>query len=189
MTCERLSFGKYRTLCAQDTEDLGFLYSAHQFSRTFLDGYLGAGKTTFMKGVARGLGIDQDVLSPTFPLECIYAYTSSTATDSHESLNKKHKQLHHYDLYRIEHEDELEDIGIYETMHAAGIADDDVVFIEWGERFRDALTDEYLLIQFVVSDSRPDERIITMRAQGMHAQACLKRFDKEVTCRFSEHCS
>jgi tRNA threonylcarbamoyladenosine biosynthesis protein TsaE len=78
-----------------------------------LIGELGAGKTTFVRGVARGTGSHADVSSPTFQLVRIYP---------------GRVQLAHVDLYRVENTAELRDLGLDE------LADRGAVVVEWGER-------------------------------------------------------
>ena len=78
-----------------------------------LKGELGAGKTTFVRGMARGTGSSATVASPTFQLVRIYP---------------GRLQLAHVDLYRIESSTELADVGIDE------LADDGAVVVEWGDR-------------------------------------------------------
>jgi tRNA threonylcarbamoyladenosine biosynthesis protein TsaE len=78
-----------------------------------LTGELGAGKTTFVRGVARGIGSSAPVASPTFQLVRMYA---------------GRVQLAHIDLYRIESTSELADLGLDELLdHGAAV-------VEWGER-------------------------------------------------------
>ena len=81
-----------------------------------LEGDLGAGKTQFVQGVAAGLGIRDQVTSPTFNILLSYPEGSLP--------------LYHFDLYRLEHPDELEDIGYFETIDGDGAS-----FVEWGEKF------------------------------------------------------
>jgi tRNA threonylcarbamoyladenosine biosynthesis protein TsaE len=78
-----------------------------------LTGELGAGKTTFVRGVARGAGSSAHVASPTFQLVRIYPGKL---------------QLAHVDLYRIEGEAELAGLGLEE------LAEEGAVVVEWGER-------------------------------------------------------
>lgn len=78
-----------------------------------LTGELGAGKTTFVRGVARGAGSTAPVASPTFQLVRIYP---------------GRVQLAHVDLYRVEHQAELADLGLDE------LAGQGAVVIEWGDR-------------------------------------------------------
>lgn len=78
-----------------------------------LTGELGAGKTTFVRGVARGTGSRSDVASPTFQLVRVYP---------------GRVQLAHVDLYRIESSTELRDLGLDELV------DQGAVVVEWGDR-------------------------------------------------------
>ena len=87
-----------------------------------LEGGLGAGKTLFVQSMARTLGVQGEVTSPTFNLMSVY---------------EGFCPIVHFDLYRLHSEDELEDIGFYEyTDFPEGI-----VFIEWAEKFPQALQD------------------------------------------------
>lgn len=78
-----------------------------------LTGELGAGKTTFVRGVAQGAGSKADVASPTFQLVRVYP---------------GRVQLAHVDLYRVENGSELRDLGLEE------LAEQGAVVVEWGER-------------------------------------------------------
>jgi tRNA threonylcarbamoyladenosine biosynthesis protein TsaE len=78
-----------------------------------LTGELGAGKTTFVRGVARGTASDSPVASPTFQLVRVYP---------------GRVQLAHIDLYRIETPSELGDLGLDELL------DQGAVVVEWGDR-------------------------------------------------------
>ena len=76
-----------------------------------LDGEMGAGKTVFAKGVAKGLGIDEEVTSPT------YAY-----------MNDYDGRLFHYDCYRIESVEQAENLGLADYFDMGGIC-----LIEWAQ--------------------------------------------------------
>lgn len=78
-----------------------------------LEGDLGAGKTTFVRGVARGMGSPAHVASPTFQLVRVYPGRI---------------QLAHVDLYRLEASTELAELGLEELL------DQGVVVVEWGNR-------------------------------------------------------
>lgn len=78
-----------------------------------LKGDLGAGKTTFVRGLARGCGSDELVASPTFQLVRIY---------------RGRIQLAHVDLYRLESAGELRDLGLEELLDAGAVV------VEWGDR-------------------------------------------------------
>ncbi|GIV10346.1 MAG: hypothetical protein KatS3mg019_2437 [Fimbriimonadales bacterium] len=86
-----------------------------------LKGDLGAGKTTFIRGLARGLGITEPIRSPTFTL--IHTYTIQ------QPAPLKGLPLLHLDLYRIETPEQLRTLGLDEILEHGGI-----VAIEWAER-------------------------------------------------------
>ena len=90
-----------------------------------LTGDLGAGKTQLTKGIARAMGIADDVTSPTFTIQMVYPGRGF--------------DLNHFDLYRLEHADQLEDTGLYDVLGADGVC-----VIEWGEQFIDEIGDERL---------------------------------------------
>jgi tRNA threonylcarbamoyladenosine biosynthesis protein TsaE len=78
-----------------------------------LAGGLGAGKTTFVRGLARGLHLAADVMSPSFQLVRVYAGPTPLA---------------HCDLYRVKDTAELADLGVEELLETA------IVVVEWGDR-------------------------------------------------------
>lgn len=88
-----------------------------------LTGDLGAGKTQFTKGIARGMGITADVTSPTFTIEMVYEGGVMP--------------LCHFDLYRLNDSSQLDDIGLFDAMESDG-----PTVIEWGEQFADDIGDE-----------------------------------------------
>lgn len=85
-----------------------------------LSGDLGAGKTAFAQGFAAGLGVTEDVTSPTFTILCVY-----------ESGNLP---LYHFDVYRLEEASEIDDIGGDEYLCGDGVC-----LVEWPEKIRDLL--------------------------------------------------
>ena len=107
-----------------------------------LEGNLGAGKTLFVQSMSKTLGVQGEVTSPTFNLMNIY---------------EGFCPIVHFDLYRLQTEEELEEIGFYEyTDFPEGI-----VFIEWAEKFPDALPDDYVKIQIErIKDARNMRRVI-----------------------------
>ena len=93
-----------------------------------LVGELGAGKTLFTQGLARGLGIERDVTSPTFNLMNIY----------HGRMD-----VFHFDLYRLEHERELDDIDFYAYVDEPM----GVTIVEWADKFPRALPDDFIRVE------------------------------------------
>lgn len=110
----------YFTKSEQETEQLGM-----RFAETLpggavvaMYGDLGAGKTAFVRGMARGLGLDCRVSSPTF-------------TIVNEYLGKR--ELIHFDMYRLSSADELFDIGWEDYLNRGAVC-----AVEWSENVQDA---------------------------------------------------
>lgn len=129
-----------------------------------LIGDLGAGKTQFVQGVADGLGINAQVTSPTFNIQISY--------------EGGRLPLHHFDLYRLEQEEELDDIGFYDTIESGGVS-----FLEWGDKFPGALPYSYLEIEIRKDDENPDGRIIYAHAYGESCRQLLFLWAKDSKSR------
>jgi tRNA threonylcarbamoyladenosine biosynthesis protein TsaE len=112
---------EYTTHSAEETIALGreLAPKLRNLRMVILHGDLGAGKTTFIKGIAEGLNAasQDDVTSPTFTL--MHEYRGPEVT------------LYHVDLYRIETERELATLGLDELFAEEG----NLVLLEWGEKF------------------------------------------------------
>jgi len=130
-------------------ERLGRLLTAR--SVICLTGDLGLGKTTFTKGLGKGLNIPGSIQSPTYGL-----------VHFHEGGRLP---LWHADLYRIESEADLEQLGLDEAMSEAG-----VVVVEWGERFPSCFTEDHL--QVTLSEHECG-RVIELRATGPRHMAMV----------------
>lgn len=115
-----------------------------------LDGDLGAGKTQFTQGLALGLGIESPVTSPTFNLV--------------EEYDQGRLVLYHFDLYRLEAPEELEDIDFYGITEAGGVS-----CIEWASKFEDELPDDRLELYIEVTG----ETSRTIKARPFGAGAAL----------------
>ncbi|HIT12545.1 MAG TPA: tRNA (adenosine(37)-N6)-threonylcarbamoyltransferase complex ATPase subunit type 1 TsaE [Candidatus Scatomonas merdigallinarum] len=92
-----------------------------------LDGDLGVGKTVFTKGLARGLGIREPVNSPTFTI--VQEYRDGRLP------------LYHFDVYRIEDPEEMEEIGYDDYFFGEGVC-----LIEWAEKIRELLPEKVIRI-------------------------------------------
>lgn len=111
-----------------------------------LEGQLGAGKTTFMKGVATGLGIHSPITSPTF-----------TLMNTHPLTNQSFSTLIHVDTYRLESSEDLVDIGITDYLGMP----DTVCMIEWPDKVADLLAEkEVITLSFAHSREADGTRII-----------------------------
>ncbi|MFB6099260.1 MAG: tRNA (adenosine(37)-N6)-threonylcarbamoyltransferase complex ATPase subunit type 1 TsaE [Salinibacter sp.] len=109
-----------------------------------LYGDLGSGKTHFVKGLARGLGISPtSVRSPTFTILSTY--------------DEGRLPLYHFDAYRVQNPDEFVELGFEEYVHGHGIT-----CIEWADRVSNLLPDETTHLQF--HHVAPSKRRITLGA-------------------------
>ncbi len=118
-----------------------------------LQGDLGAGKTNFVQGLARGLQITEDVNSPTFIL----------ANEYHSGR----LPLYHIDAYRVSDAAEAEGFGLDDYLFGDG-----VTVIEWAERVRDALPQDVLWLEFEYRDETT--RALYVRAPGANAGRLAK---------------
>ena len=123
-----------------------------------LAGDLGAGKTTFAKGIARGWGALDRVTSPSFVL--INEYRRA---DAH--------RLYHFDAFRIASNQEAAALGLSELFNGAG-----PIMIEWPDRVLEVMPAERLWISLEwVDDVR---RNLRFEARGLHYERLLRKFSK-----------
>lgn len=139
---------EYLTQTAWETQELGqsFGASLKKGGVLALVGDLGAGKTTFVQGLAKGLGIKERITSPTFIL-----------VRSYQAQKKGISNLYHVDLYRLEKNvsEEIENLGLPEVW-----ADkNNLVVVEWAERARETLPKGTVWITFA---NRGEGRKITI---------------------------
>jgi tRNA threonylcarbamoyladenosine biosynthesis protein TsaE len=136
-----------RTRTADDTRSLGAALAPLLRPRdvVVLTGELGAGKTTLVQGVARGLGADEHVASPTFTL--VREYTSGRVP------------LAHVDLYRLEREQEVIDLALDELEDG-----ERVLLVEWGDPVAELLADDRLRVELTADED--DVRTIRVSTVG-----------------------
>ena len=121
-----------------------------------LTGDLGAGKTQLTKGIAAGMGVVDDVTSPTFNILMVY--------------EGEQMPLYHFDLYRLDDADQLEDIGFYDALEGDGPC-----VIEWGEQFSDEIGPERLDVYLTRLDDQAGvgeepSREVRLVAHGARAE-------------------
>lgn len=119
-----------------DTEALGEEMGRHLEGKEVLAlcGDLGSGKTTFVRGLAKGMGgREEEVASPSFTLMHEY---------------KGRKTLYHFDFYRLKGEEDLESIGFWDYIGQG------VVVVEWADRVPEALPRDALWITFEFLDEQ-----------------------------------
>jgi tRNA threonylcarbamoyladenosine biosynthesis protein TsaE len=124
-----------------------------------LHGDLGAGKTTFTQGLARGLGVCQSVSSPTFTL--IHEYEGRIP-------------LYHIDVYRLGEHAAEEDLGYDEYLYGEG-----VTVVEWAELIEGRLPDDYLSL--TLEKSGEHQRTLRFIARGPRASEWVEEMMKQ--CR------
>ena len=168
---ERVAEGVYRTRSAQGTSLLGELLGrvAEEGDAVVLAGDLGAGKTCFTGGVARGLGDASNVSSPTFNIMCVH--------------DGGRIPLYHFDLYRLDDSSQLEDTGVFDALEGDGLC-----VVEWGDLFADELGDDLLTVGITrgeAGDGAPagpgsePARTLRLRGSGERSGALLGRFEAE----------
>ncbi|MBH0167554.1 tRNA (adenosine(37)-N6)-threonylcarbamoyltransferase complex ATPase subunit type 1 TsaE [Fictibacillus sp. 7GRE50] len=147
-----MSTYQYETKSAEETmsfaEKLGSILQKGDVLT--LAGDLGAGKTTFTKGLAKGLGVTRTVNSPTFTI--IKEYSGRLP-------------LYHMDVYRLEDSDE--DLGFDEYFSGEGVC-----VVEWAVFIEDYLPEERL--ELVISHKGDDEREIQLKPIGSRYEERVK---------------
>jgi tRNA threonylcarbamoyladenosine biosynthesis protein TsaE len=135
-----------RTATAEDTRAVGRALAPllRPGDALALTGELGAGKTTFVQGVAAGLGFDGHVVSPTFTLVREY---------------QGRVRIHHVDVYRLERVQDVVDLGLDDATAEGG-----VLLVEWGDAVEGLLPPEHLVVTLATG---PDEaRAIAFESVG-----------------------
>jgi len=99
-----------------------------------ISGELGTGKTCFVKGLAKGMGISQIITSPSFIILKIY----------HNKI-----PLYHFDVYRLDKLFQLEDIGFNQFQYGDG-----VTVIEWGNKMKELLSFDHLQVNFYYYENK-----------------------------------
>lgn len=99
-----------------------------------LQGTLAAGKTTITKGIARALGITEDITSPTFTLISVY---------------EGRLPLYHMDVYRLEGSADFSDLGAEEMLYGSGVC-----VIEWSEKIMDELPSRTIVIKLSAENEK-----------------------------------
>lgn len=138
---------KYISNSREETEKIGALFadSLKGGEVVAFIGGLGMGKTCFTRGLAKGLGFDGDVTSPTFAL--INEYLGGR-------LN-----LYHFDMYRIESWEDLYSSGFFEYIEENGI-----VVAEWSENIENALPENTVFVEIKALED--EKREITIYRKG-----------------------
>ncbi|MBQ1187850.1 MAG: tRNA (adenosine(37)-N6)-threonylcarbamoyltransferase complex ATPase subunit type 1 TsaE [Peptococcaceae bacterium] len=127
-----------------------------------LDGDLGAGKTLMTQGMAKGLGVTEEIVSPTFTI--IHEYETGRLP------------LYHMDVYRLKQPEEMYDLGYEEYFYGEG-----VTVVEWAQIIEPLLPDEYLGMEISVV---PEGRELSFVPHGDR----YERLIEELTgCDYSKY--
>ena len=114
-----------------------------------LEGSLGGGKTTFLQGFARGLGIKEKILSPTFII--------MRKSKIPKTYNPKPKTFIHIDCYRIENPKEILDLGFKEIIKNP----QNIVAIEWADKIKKIIPQKSIWLKFELIDKEKRKITIT----------------------------
>jgi len=135
-----------------------------------LDGQLGTGKTTFTQGLAQGLGITENINSPTFTL--LKEYMGQTQPGIlPDTLSFRRPALYHFDLYRLDNPAEIVELGFEDYFFSDGVS-----VIEWAEKAGSFWPDEHLNIRLkIMSETK---RGLLFIATGEHYCELLRQFQK-----------
>lgn len=137
---------QFETHSQQQTEQLGerFAKALRAGDMVAMRGGLGAGKTAFTRGVARGLGYDCPISSPTFAI--VNEYRGGRL------------DIAHFDVYRIADENELYGTGFYDYLDGGF-----VIFMEWSENVPFAIEDDAIIL--TIDYGEGDSRTVTIQAE------------------------
>lgn len=145
-----------------------FLLSKNSPLVFLLDGDLGAGKTTFTQALARELGLEENITSPTFNI--VNEYEISLELEGPEKNLASKRNFYHFDLYRLDYEEELFDIGFEEYF-----SDQDLLVLEWADKFSSEIPQPYLQIKIrVTGEETRDFSFIASDSDGSKWKELLK---------------
>ncbi len=125
-----------------------------------LNGDLGAGKTAFSQGIARGLGVTTHVTSPTFTL--INEYEGRLP-------------LYHFDVYRLGNSEAMADLGYEEYFFGSGVC-----LVEWAELVEDVLPEERLDITLLKDEEAEEVRLIKFTPRGQRYKQLVEEMNQLV---------
>ena len=143
------------TNSASETRELG-VRLAEQLKAgdvILLDGELGAGKSELARGVAKGLGVQETVTSPSFTILNVY--------------ESGRIPLYHFDWYRLENAEEIYELGMDEYLGGDGVA-----LVEWPDRCPDAIPEDFLRIR--IKATGENTRQIMEEAYGAFRKISLE---------------
>lgn len=138
---------QFKSESVEETMQLGEKLARHAQADDciVLSGDLGAGKTQFAKGFARGLGVADEITSPTFNILL-------------EHVGDELPLLH-FDLYRLDEDEDLESIDFFGLLESGGVS-----LVEWGDKFANSMPEERIDVHIAVDDD--GARLVSMKGMG-----------------------
>ncbi len=160
------------TSSVEETMDLGHAIGSSIDEKTMisLSGDLGAGKTHLTKGIARGMGIREEVTSPTFAIIQEYKIEDKGLFQPLD--------MYHFDLYRITDEEELYHIGYSDYLNK-----DALIILEWAQNVRAALVPDRLDISLEYT-GEDNKRKISLEARGPSSERLLKKIGENLRGKY-----
>lgn len=143
MGCFDIQIFKVSTLKEMEDTALDFAKTLKPGDVVAFKGTMGAGKTTFTRGIAKAFGAENEVSSPTFAIMNEYGISPA---------------IHHYDMYRISGWDDLYSTGFFEDIENDNL----ILLIEWSENIAEFLPDEYIEIQILYGENQ-NERTVNIQ--------------------------
>lgn len=116
-----------------------------------LEGELGAGKTTFIRGLAKGLGLARRIVSPTFLMARRYRLRSNP---------RKFENFYHVDAYRMRTARDLEVTGVAEALRGGK----NIVAVEWANLIKRHLPADFIVVK--IKHKKENERVLSITAKG-----------------------
>lgn len=147
---------KYLTTSSIQTKKLGEILAKETLKTRIkktalifgLEGDLGGGKTTFLQGFAKGLGIKQKILSPTFVIIKRFQIPGS-----------RFQNFYHIDCYRVEKTKEILDLGFKKII----LNPKNIVVIEWSDRIKKILPADIIILKFKFINEKTREVVFKLK--------------------------
>lgn len=146
---------EYITNSSEETQHLGERFAQGLKAGDFvaLYGDLGSGKTTFIQGLAKGLGITRRIISPTFIIARHYELKIKNQKSKIKTTTQNSKSFYHIDLYRTESKHDLLGVGLDQIIEDKKT----IVALEWAEKMGDMLPNKRVDINFEYLDNNKRE--------------------------------
>ena len=133
-----------------------------------LSGELGGGKTTFISGIASGLGIEKELTSPSF-----------TIVNEYDINGKK---FIHADLYRLNNVNDINMTGLDDYIYD----EKNITCIEWGDKFEQYIEKEFIAINFKYDLDSEEKRILKFKSNFKYWHIKLKKFQKIINKNYHQ---